>query len=210
MQRQSRRRARRPGSRASDRRQARRRSREANRSCGRWMFLGNPGCLSAREGRDQRNLRLRGRLGQRLAEYETVSTGETGHAESVQIVYDPSQITYGELLRVFFSVAHDPDGTQSPGTGHGHAISLGRFSTETTSRSTLPKPTSHNSTRLEYFLARIVTQVVPLQGFYPAEAYHQNYAALHPESALHLFQRCSQGRALAQGVSGSLHRKVRE
>ena len=58
----------------------------------------------------------------KTAEYEIVSTGETGHAESVQIVYDPSQITYGELLRVFFSVAHDPTATQSSGSRRGHAI----------------------------------------------------------------------------------------
>lgn len=116
---------------------------------------------------------------EKTAEYETVSTGETGHAESVQIVYDPSQITYGELLRVFFSVAHNPTELNRQGPDEGSQY-----------RSVIFYGTDEQKQIAEAYIAqldkagvfphRIVTQVVPLKAFYPAEAYHQNYAALHP------------------------------
>jgi peptide-methionine (S)-S-oxide reductase len=120
------------------------------------------------------------------AEYETVSTGETGHAESVQIVYDPSQITYGELLRVFFSVAHDPTQLNRQGPDEG-----------TQYRSSIFYSTDEQKHIAESYIAqldgakvfphKIVTQVVPLQAFYPAEGYHQNYAALHPNQPYIMF-----------------------
>ncbi len=122
----------------------------------------------------------------KTAEYEIVSTGETGHAESVQIVYDPSQITYGELLRVFFSVAHDPRNSIARAPTKARNIAP-RFSTVPTNRSASPRPTSRNSTKPRVFPRPIVTQVVPLQAFYPAEAYHQNYAALHPNQPYIVF-----------------------
>lgn len=117
----------------------------------------------------------------KTAEYEIVSTGETGHAESVQIVFDPSQVTYGELLRVFFSVAHDPTELNRQGPDEG-----------TQYRSVIFYATPEQKQIAEAYLAqlgaakvyrhRIVTQVVPLAAFYPAEAYHQNYAELHPDN----------------------------
>jgi peptide-methionine (S)-S-oxide reductase len=120
------------------------------------------------------------------AGYEIVSTGETGHAESVQIVYDPSQITYGELLRIFFSVAHDPTQLNRQGPDEG-----------TQYRSTIFYSTDEQKHIAEAYIAqldqakifprRIVTQVVPLQAFYAAEAYHQNYAALHPDQPYIVF-----------------------
>jgi peptide-methionine (S)-S-oxide reductase len=115
----------------------------------------------------------------RTADYETVSTGETGHAESVQIVFDPSQITYGELLRVFFSVAHDPTqlNRQGPDAGTQYRSSIFYANDEQ------KKIAESYITQLDkagVFPRRIVTQVVALQAFYPAEAHHQNYAALHP------------------------------
>ena len=89
----------------------------------------------------------------KTAEYEIVSTGETGHAESVEIVYDPSQITYGQLLRVFFSVAHDP--TQLNRQGRTKVRNtVPRFSMPTMSRSALPRLTSPNSTMPGFFLVR--------------------------------------------------------
>src|SRR5277367_2898735 len=115
----------------------------------------------------------------RTAEYEIVSTGETGHAESVQIVYDPSQITYGELLHVFFSVAHDPTqlNRQGPDTGTQYRSSIFYGNDE---QKRIAEAYIAQLDQAKIFPRRIVTQVVPLKVFYQAEAYHQNYAALHP------------------------------
>jgi peptide-methionine (S)-S-oxide reductase len=115
----------------------------------------------------------------KTAEYETVSTGETGHAESVEIVYDPSQITYGELLRVFFSVAHDPTqlNRQGPDQGTQYRSSIFYANDE---QKHIAQAYIAQLDKAGVFPRPIVTQVVLLQAFYPAEAYHQNYAALHP------------------------------
>ena len=115
----------------------------------------------------------------KTADYETVSGGRTGHAESVQIVYDPSQVTYGELLRVFFSVAHDPTelNRQGPdeGTQYRSAIFYG-----TEEQKRIAEAYIAQLDHAKVFHHKIVTQVVALQGFYPAEGYHQNYATIHP------------------------------
>ncbi len=115
----------------------------------------------------------------KTADYEIVSTGETGHAESVQIVYDPSQITLGELLRVFFSVAHDPTqlNRQGPDEGTQYRSSI-FYGNDEQKRIADAYIAQLNNARV--FPRPIATKVVPLQAFYPAEAYHQNYAALHP------------------------------
>jgi len=115
------------------------------------------------------------------AEYELVSTGDTGHAESVKIAYDPSQITYGQLLRVFFSVAHDPTQLNRQGPDSG-----------TQYRSVIFYNGDDQKRIAEAYIAQlgkagvfprpIVTQVVPLKAFYLAEAYHQDYAANHPQN----------------------------
>ena len=112
-------------------------------------------------------------------DYEMVSSGRTGHAESVQIVYDPSQVTYGELLRVFFSVAHDPTELNRQGPDEG-----------TQYRSVIFYANDEQKKIAEAYIAqldqanvyhhKIVTQVVNFQAFYPAESYHQNYATRHP------------------------------
>lgn len=115
----------------------------------------------------------------KTAEYETVSTGETGHAESVQIVYDPSKITYGELLRIFFSVAHDPTQLNRQGPDEGTQYrSVIFYSSDEQKRIAESYIAQLDSAKV--FAHRIVTEVVPLKAFYPAEAYHQNYAANHP------------------------------
>jgi len=113
------------------------------------------------------------------AEYELVSTGETGHAESVKITYDPSQITYGQLLRVFFSVAHDPTqlNRQGPDTGSQYR-SVIFYNSEEQKRVAEAYIVQLEKARI--FPRPIVTQVVALKAFYPAEAYHQDYAAHHP------------------------------
>src|ERR1700683_2397009 len=101
------------------------------------------------------------------AEYEVVSTGETGHAESVQIVYDPAQITYGELLRVFFSVAHDPTqlNRQGPDEGTQYRSSIFYSSDE---QKRVAEAYIAQLDKARVFSSPIVTKVVPLQGFYPA------------------------------------------
>jgi peptide-methionine (S)-S-oxide reductase len=120
------------------------------------------------------------------AEYEIVSTGETGHAESVKIVYDPSQITYGQLLRIFFSVAHDPTelDRQGPDEGTQYRSSIFFNSQE---QKKIAEAYIAQLNQAKVFSSRIVTQVVALQAFYPAEAYHQNYAALHPDQPYIVF-----------------------
>ena len=113
------------------------------------------------------------------ATYDQVSSETTGHAESVKVVYDPSKITYGELLRIFFSVAHDPTqlNRQGPDVGSSyrsvifyaneeqHKISMS-YIAQLDAAHVFPKP--------------IVTQVVPLKAFYDAESYHQDYALHNP------------------------------
>jgi peptide-methionine (S)-S-oxide reductase len=122
----------------------------------------------------------------KTAQYEIVSTGETGHAESVQIVYDPSQITYGELLRVFFSVAHDPTqlNRQSPDEGTQYRSSI-FYSNDEQKR--IAEAYIAQLDQAKIFSGPIVTKVVPLPAFYPAEAYHQNYATLHPNQPYIVF-----------------------
>ncbi|MGO8985214.1 MAG: peptide-methionine (S)-S-oxide reductase MsrA [Terriglobales bacterium] len=115
------------------------------------------------------------------AEYELVSNGDTGHAESVKVVYDPSRITYGQLLRVFFSVAHDPTelNRQGPDTGSQYrsVIFYGNDEQKRVAEAYIVQ-----LDKAKVFPRSIVTQVVPLKAFYPAEAYHQNYAAQHPNN----------------------------
>jgi peptide-methionine (S)-S-oxide reductase len=112
-------------------------------------------------------------------DYETVSGGQTGHAESVQIVYDPSQITYGELLRIFFSVAHDPTelNRQGPdeGTQYRSVIFYGNDEQKHIAEAYIAQ-----LNEAKVFGRQIVTQVVPFKAFYQAEGYHQNYASNHP------------------------------
>src|SRR4030088_3494289 len=115
------------------------------------------------------------------AEYEVVSTGDTGHAESVEIVYDPSQITYGELLRVFFSVAHDPTqlNRQGPDSGTQYRSVIFYNSDE---QKRIAEAYVVQLEKARIFPRQIMTQLVALKAFYPAEAYHQDYAAQHPNN----------------------------
>src|ERR1700679_1810608 len=119
-------------------------------------------------------------------EYEVVSTGETGHAESVQIVYDPSQITYGELLRVFFSVAHNPTELNRQGPDEGTQYRSVIFYNNDEKKH-IAEAYIAQLDNAQVYSHKIVTQVVPLQAFYKAEAYHQNYAAMHPNQPYIVF-----------------------
>ncbi len=116
----------------------------------------------------------------KTAQYEIVSTGETGHAESVKITYDPAQITYGELLQVFFSVAHDPTQLNRQGPDDGTQYRSVVFYANDEQKK-IAEAYIAQLDKAKVFSGSIVTQVVPLKAFYPAEAYHQNYATLHPD-----------------------------
>jgi peptide-methionine (S)-S-oxide reductase len=120
------------------------------------------------------------------AHYEMVSTGGTGHAESVKIVYDPSQITYGRILKIFFSVAHDPTelNRQGPdsGTQYRSAIFFGNEDQRKIAEAYIAQLNASH-----FFSRPIVTQVVPLKAFYAAESYHQDYAARHPDDPYIVF-----------------------
>jgi peptide-methionine (S)-S-oxide reductase len=113
--------------------------------------------------------------------YEQVSSGETGHAESIEINYDPAKITLGTLLKIFFSVAHDPTqlNRQGPDTGTQYR-SVIFFNSEDQQRIAQAYVKQLDDTKL--FPDRIVTQIVPFVAFYRAEDYHQDYAAHHPEN----------------------------
>ena len=137
----------------------------------------------------------------KTAEYETVSTGETGHAESVEIVYDPSQITYGELLRVFFSVAHDPTQLNRQGPADGTQYRSAIFYKSDEQRH-IAEAYIQQLEAGKIFPRKIVTQVVPLQAFYPAESYHQNYAALHPSQPYIVFNDAPKVEHLKQQFPG--------
>ena len=114
----------------------------------------------------------------KTAEYEIVSTGRTGHAESVEVTYDPAQVSYGELLRVFFSVAHDPTQLNRQGPDYGTQYRSAIFYTNDAQKR-IAEAYVAQLTQAKAFSGPIVTQIVPLPAFYPAEAYHQNYLAHH-------------------------------
>ena len=115
------------------------------------------------------------------AHYEVVSSGVTGHAESVKITYDPAKLSYSDLLRIFFSVAHDPTqlNRQGPDTGTQYR-SVIFYTNEDQKQIALAYIAQLNKAKV--FSRPIVTQVVPLKAFYPAEGYHQNFLALHPDN----------------------------
>jgi len=115
------------------------------------------------------------------AQYEQVSTGATGHAESVQITYDPSQVSYGELLHIFFSVVHDPTQLNHQGFDTGTQYRSAIFYTDE-SQKKFAQAYIAQLNNVHVFGSGIVTVVQPSKGFYPAENYHQDYLFLHPEN----------------------------
>jgi peptide-methionine (S)-S-oxide reductase len=114
--------------------------------------------------------------------YEQVSTGRTGHAEAVRVVYDPAKVSYQQLLTVFFTVAHDPTELDRQGPDVGTQYRSALFYTSEAQR----QATQAYIAQLDRSGAakrKVVTQVAPLRGFAVAEAYHQDYATLHPDEA---------------------------
>lgn len=113
------------------------------------------------------------------AHYEMVSEGTTGHAESVRVHFNPKEVTYQQLLQVFFKVAHDPTelNRQGPDSGSQYRSVIFYTSEE---QQKIAQDYIRQLTAARTFSDPIVTQVVPLKQFYPAEDHHQNYLALHP------------------------------
>jgi peptide-methionine (S)-S-oxide reductase len=114
------------------------------------------------------------------ATYDQVTTETTGHAESVEVVYDPSRITYGQLLRIYFSVAHDPTQLNRQGPDVGTSYRSAIFYTNDEQKRLAAAYIAQLDAQ-KVFPAPIVTQVTPLKGFYRAEDYHQDYAYHHPD-----------------------------
>jgi peptide-methionine (S)-S-oxide reductase len=117
--------------------------------------------------------------GAAMAQYESVSTGRTGHAESVRITYDPRAVTAGQLLRVFFSVVHDPTQRDRQGPDEGPQYRSAVFYADENQKK-LAEAYIAQLDEARAFSRPVATRVEPLTGFYPAEAYHQDYLALHP------------------------------
>jgi peptide-methionine (S)-S-oxide reductase len=116
------------------------------------------------------------------ANYDLVSDGETGHAESVQITFDPRQVTFGQLLRIYFSVAHDPTELNRQGPDQGtqyrsEIFAAGPLQEQTAKAYIAQLDSAH------IFAAPIATKVEPLKGFYPAEDYHQDYLVKNPHAS---------------------------
>ena len=115
----------------------------------------------------------------RSAEYETVSTGRTGHAESVQVTYDPRQISYGRILQIFFSVVHDPTelNRQGPDTGTQYRSAIFPLNAE---QADVAKAYIAQLDQLHTFKKPIATKIEPDRAFYPAENYHQDFLTRNP------------------------------
>ncbi len=115
------------------------------------------------------------------AHYEMVSTGTTGHAESVDVTYDPAKVSFADLLRVYFLVAHDPTEFNRQGPDDGSQYRSEIFYTTAAQRAQAQAMIAE-LTRKRVFDAPIVTQLAPLRGFFPAESYHQNFLVHNPDN----------------------------
>jgi peptide-methionine (S)-S-oxide reductase len=115
------------------------------------------------------------------AKYEMVGSGRTGHAEAVQVTYDPKQVSFGKLMQIYFSVAHDPTQLNRQGPDSGTQYRSAIFYKDDAQKQAAEKYIAQLDTG-KLFPAKIVTQVTPLPAFYAAEGYHQDYATLNPTS----------------------------
>jgi peptide-methionine (S)-S-oxide reductase len=139
------------------------------------------------------------------AHYEMVSTGATGHAESVEITYDPSQITFGQILKVYFAVAHDPTelNRQGPDTGTQYRSAIFYVNNE---QKRVAEGYIQQLDNAHVFSRPIVTQVVPLQGFYSAETYHQHYLENHLDQPYIVYNDLPKLAALKKQFAGMCKR----
>jgi len=131
------------------------------------------------------------------AQYGTVSGGDTGHAESVQITFDPQQVSYGELLQIYFSVAHDPTQLNRQGPDSGTQYRSAIFYADTTQQRIASSYIAQLD-KARAFPRGIVTRVDALTGFYPAEEYHQDYYLKNPSAPYIVFNDLPKIRALKQ------------
>jgi peptide-methionine (S)-S-oxide reductase len=115
------------------------------------------------------------------AQYETVSGGETGHAESVQVSFDPHQVTYGKLLQIYFSVVHDPTQLNRQGPDRGTQYRSALFP-QNADQKRVAEAYIAQLNQVRAFAKPIVTRIEAFKGFYPAEGYHQNYLTLNPQN----------------------------
>lgn len=138
------------------------------------------------------------------ASYELVSTGETGHAESVKVTYDPAVVSYGTLLRVFFSVAHDPTQVNRQGPDHGTQYRSEIFYTSAAQKDVADAYVAQLGAA-HSFAQPIATRIEPLQGFYPAEGYHQDFMVHHPDHPYIVFNDMPKVEAL-QHIFPALYR----
>jgi len=117
----------------------------------------------------------------KTAHYEIVGSGMTGHAESVEVTYDPKQISYGEILRIFFSVVHDPTQLNRQGPDQGTQYRSAIFYADAEQQK-IAQAYLAQLEKARAFDGKIVTRLEPLTKFYPAEGYHQDYLTLHPQA----------------------------
>jgi peptide-methionine (S)-S-oxide reductase len=139
-------------------------------------------------------------------DYEQVSSGRTGHAESVKVTYDPSQISYGQLLQVFFSVAHDPTTLNRQGPDEGTQYRSAIFYTDDEQKR-VAEAYIKQLNDAKVFRKPIVTQVTPLNGFYAAEGYHQHYFDHHPNEAYIVYNDAPKVRELQKQFPELLAKK---
>jgi peptide-methionine (S)-S-oxide reductase len=117
----------------------------------------------------------------RAANYDAVCGGRTGHAEAIQITYDPAKVSYGQLLKIFFSVAHDPTQLNRQGNDRGTQYRSAIFYSDQEQKR-VAEAYIRQLDEVKIFRSPIVTEVTPLDAFYPAEGYHQNYCSLNPHN----------------------------
>jgi len=135
------------------------------------------------------------------ASYRQVSSGTTRHAESVRVTYDPSQVTYGQLLKVFFAVAHDPTELNRQGPDSGTQYRSALFTTNDAQKRIADAYIAQLKAA-DAYARPIVTQVTPLDGFYPAESYHQGYLASHPNQPYIVINDLPKISALKRALPG--------
>ena len=127
------------------------------------------------------------------ANYEAVCGGRTGHAEAIQITYDPGKISYGQLLKIFFSVAHDPTQLNRQGHDHGTQYRSAIFYSDPEQKR-IAEAYIKQLEQAKVFRSPIVTEVTPLKAFYPGEDYHQNYCSRNPQNPVRGKRRGAESR----------------
>ncbi|HEX3556455.1 MAG TPA: peptide-methionine (S)-S-oxide reductase MsrA [Thermoanaerobaculia bacterium] len=137
------------------------------------------------------------------ADYDAVCSGRTGHAEAIQVRFDPARVSYGQLLKVFFSVAHDPTQLNRQGADQGRQYRSAIFYTDEEQKRVAEAYVRQLNAAGAYD-SPIVTEVAPLEAFYEAESYHQDYAARHPMQPYVLFTAAPKVAKLRQHFSERL------